>query len=523
MRPRLPHALFGLVCLLLTAGIQAAEGCPSGSPAETQKIMAPDSSPGDRFGSQFKIDGDTMVVGAWLDDDAGPNAGAAYVYQRNASSRVWEFVKKLVGSSVAGGHAFGLEVDLSGDTIVASAIFGQAAYVFERNAGGVGNWGETKRLTGAMVGSPAGFGNSVRIDGDTLVVSTNVWSGDSGRVYVYGRNAGGAGNWGLVRSLAEPASFEFGRGIRLFGDVLAIDADQDSEQGPQAGAVFVYRRHLGGVDNWGKDAKLLGNAGDALSLRALGPDLLIAQAHGSSAFGPQAGNAHVFERIDGAWSLTGLFVANDTEPGDQFGANSAIVNDTLVIPAHMDDGGRGAVYFFGRQGTGPGTWVQSCRLEAFDRAAGDNFGAAVSASGTTLAVGAASADEGGTDAGAVYLYDDAFAAPVITVTAVVRPAINPRSNGVVAVSVLSTPDFDATRIAPETLRLGPAGAEMAKPRARLEDVNADGVLDLVAHFATEATGIECGAVDARLEGKTVDGQAIVAKLSIRTTGCGRDR
>ena len=68
-------------------------------------------------------------------------------------------------------------------------------------------------------------------------------------------------------------------------------------------------------------------------------------------------------------------------------------------------------------------------------------------------------------------------------------AINLGSNGVVPVAILSTPDFDAATVDPDTVFL--AGSSVAvrgkgnKSLASVEDVNGDSLLDLVVKVETE--------------------------------------
>lgn len=68
-------------------------------------------------------------------------------------------------------------------------------------------------------------------------------------------------------------------------------------------------------------------------------------------------------------------------------------------------------------------------------------------------------------------------------------AINPASNGVVSVAILSTQDFDATTVDPATVELAGAGVAVrgksSKYLAHTEDVNGDGLLDLVVQVETE--------------------------------------
>jgi concanavalin A-like lectin/glucanase superfamily protein len=98
-------------------------------------------------------------------------------------------------------------------------------------------------------------------------------------------------------------------------------------------------------------------------------------------------------------------------------------------------------------------------------------------------------------------------------------AINPRSNGVIPVAVLSTQTFEATTVNPSSVRFGPGGARDAHTEGYIEDVNHDGKPDVVFHFRTQATGIKCGDASAFLTGQTLDGQAITGSDSIKTVGC----
>ncbi len=96
--------------------------------------------------------------------------------------------------------------------------------------------------------------------------------------------------------------------------------------------------------------------------------------------------------------------------------------------------------------------------------------------------------------------------------------INPGSQGVIPVAILSSSTFDATTIDPTTVGFGPSGAENALP-ASFQDVNGDGLLDLVLHFTTQDTGIACGNQAAVLTGKTRSKHFFSGGQSIVTVGC----
>ena len=99
-------------------------------------------------------------------------------------------------------------------------------------------------------------------------------------------------------------------------------------------------------------------------------------------------------------------------------------------------------------------------------------------------------------------------------------SINPRSKGVIPVAVLTTPTFNALTVDVATVRFsGPAGTGEAHGKGHPEDVNGDGLLDLVLHFSTPASGIKCGDTVGTLVGFTLGGDAIVGTDSIVTVGC----
>jgi hypothetical protein len=100
-----------------------------------------------------------------------------------------------------------------------------------------------------------------------------------------------------------------------------------------------------------------------------------------------------------------------------------------------------------------------------------------------------------------------------------RNSINPGSNGNIPVAILTTDTFDASSVNSSTVRFGRTGKEAAPLRSSLEDIDGDGDLDLVLHFATQQTGLQCVDSSARLSGKSFDGQPLTGSDSVRTVGC----
>jgi hypothetical protein len=83
----------------------------------------------------------------------------------------------------------------------------------------------------------------------------------------------------------------------------------------------------------------------------------------------------------------------------------------------------------------------------------------------------------------------------------------------------STEHFDALTIDPSSLRLGPYQATATNSPGLIEDVNSDGMPDLVLYFNTQDTGILCRDTSVLITGETSDGLTIMGTQAIQTEGC----
>src|SRR5262249_8473838 len=147
-----------------------------------------------------------------------------------------------------------------------------------------------------------------------------------------------------------------------------------------------------------------------------------------------SGAAYIFARTGGTWAQQAYVKASNTDANDLFGFALALSSDgnTLAVGASAESSSAtgingnqgdntamasGAVYVFVRSG---GTWAQEAYVKASNTNAHDGFGyyhrIALSADGSTLAVGAAGeasgttgingsqADNSSAFSGAVYVY-----------------------------------------------------------------------------------------------------------------------
>jgi uncharacterized repeat protein (TIGR01451 family) len=394
---------------------------------ESLKLTASDAGADDQFGMSVAVSGDVIVVGAYGEDTLGTDAGAAYVFQRMKNGAdVWGEVTKLTASDAAPGDYFGISVGVSGEVIVVGAFetaAGGAAYVFQRMENGTDSWGEVAKLTPSNPGAGNRFGYAVAVSGDVIVVGAkreDVFGlYRSGAAYVFQRMQGGTDAWGETARLipSDPhINTRFGWSVAVSGDVIVVGAVFHSEWGTDAGMAYVFQRMEGGRDVWGQVARLVGSdtaAGDQFGLAvAVSGDVIVVGAPTEDEGGTDAGAAYVFHRRQGgidAWGEVTKLTASDRAGGDRFGISVGISGDVIVVGAWgEDDGGAdaGAAYVFHRMKVSADDWGEVDKLTAPDAQADDFFGFSAAISNDVIVVGARFEGSGGTDAGAVYVFQD---------------------------------------------------------------------------------------------------------------------
>jgi len=216
---------------------------------EVKKLTASDAGIADYFGYSVAVAGDVAVVGAQLEDADGNNAGAAYIIERNAGGiNAWGEVKKLTASDSEGYERFGTSVAAAGDVVVVGAPYKAAGvpevgavYIFERNEGGANAWGEVKKLTGSNASINNRFGWSVAVASNVALIGTH----HSDTAYVFGRNEGGINAWGEVMPVySHEVNSGFGRSVSVAGDVAVVGSDNSGPVGFDTGAAYVFEKSI---------------------------------------------------------------------------------------------------------------------------------------------------------------------------------------------------------------------------------------------------------------------------------------
>ena len=350
------------------------------------KLTASGGAAYDNFGISVAVDGDTVVVGAPGNDGDGADSGSVYVFVKPTGGWATSTeMAKLTASDGAALDYFGYSVAVDGDTVLVGAYQDDdeendsedsgSAYIFTKpnSSGGWADWDlmedtETAKLTASDGADDDWFGVSVALDGKTAVIGA---SGDddkgidSGSAYVFVKPAGAWADGNETDKLTASdgeAQDNFGYSVAVGVDTVEVSGAEvevatvvvgayqhdpiDPHSDPDsplylldAGAAYVFTRDSGGV--WDGGEKLTADDGDALDYFgysvAVDVDTVVVGAYGDDDNGSASGSAYVFTRdSNGEWSQKKKLTDEDGEAGDWFGYSVAV--DTAAHTALVGAG-----------------------------------------------------------------------------------------------------------------------------------------------------------------------------------------
>lgn len=345
---------------------------------ETQKIVASDRGEGDRFGHRVDISGDLAIISALRDgeDESGgdtlEDAGSAYIFERNSTGS-WIEVQKIVASDRNSEDFFGSGVAIDGNTIIIGAdlededensenfVFSAGScYIFEKNLDGI--WVQTQKIVASDRYNANLFGRNVSIDEDYLIVSAHQNHTDSnnenplgnaGAAFIFEKNSEGI--WEEVNKVVasdRTGNDRFGSSVSISNTTAIVSASWESEDSGglntmnKSGSAYVFERDDDG--SWNEIQKLVASDrqenGKFGFSGALSGDRAVFGAYGETDdiddtnSMTSAGAAYIFKRNEnGVWNQEQKIVASDRAPNDNFGISVSITNYHTIVSSYFED------------------------------------------------------------------------------------------------------------------------------------------------------------------------------------------
>lgn len=325
------------------------------------------------------------------------------IYPVTVDPLVWAPQQTLAAGPDAGAAGFGASVAISGDTVLVGAprdatdgYHQGSASVFVRNGT---TWTEQARLVASDGAYQDGFGSAVALDGDTALVTA---PGEADAAYVFVRSGS---TWSEQAKLVPSTpSSPFGVAAALSGDTALIKVGQTT------GGVHAFVRT---GSTWSEQQIItlpFGEIynGSAGSVALDGDTAVIGAADHDVTANGYEGGAYVFSRSGAVWSQDQLLTASDATLDARFGWSVAIRGDAIVVGASGERGiqspVRGAAYVFARTGS---SWTEQAKLVASDGENFDRYGASVALDGDRAIVGAPTDSESvqNSNLGSAYVYE----------------------------------------------------------------------------------------------------------------------
>jgi hypothetical protein len=376
---------------------------------ETKKLTATPGNAQDITGYSVATNGSVAVCGAPGFNVGAIDGGAVFVF--TPASGGW-VQTRLTPADLANGDNFGRSVAIDGAVLVAGAPWADtpasnagAAHVFRFNGT---SWVWEAKLLPPDGATNDNFGAAVAISGNLIAVgapNNGPVGVKSGSAYVYHYTGAGWSYGGKLRPADAVAGDSFGWSLAARGDRVLVGAPQADNPGDASGAAYVFRFDGAG---WSLEQKLAPpdpQEGDSFGNAVAGTDgRVVVGAWGRSAKNVSSGSAVIFAYDGLAWNFEVELQALDAAAGDNFGGAVAISGSRVICgAAGNDDGGSntGSIYVFEEQN---GVWSQRAKLNTSDATTGDNFGAAVGAADGWAVAGAPDNDDSGASSGSLYVF-----------------------------------------------------------------------------------------------------------------------
>ena len=295
------------------------------------------------FGYAVAIEGNTIVVGAPLDesiDNPANTVGAVFVFEKSDDD--WVETDRIEITTTVDG-LLGMSVDISGDALIAGDPSDDeinpnagAAYIYQRNLDNT--WSQVTKLMDSTLPNAAEFGESVAIHENTAVVGMSDGT-IFGKVYLYAPSENPPNDWELIKEILNGNGF--GKSVDIFEDVLVVGSPLYDHESINDGALFSYERNRGGDNNWGQLAVLTSTnttqLGESVSIHET---TIIAGAPFSDRDSNDSGLAVMFKQDSTdptVWDNIVELIPSDPDANSRFGESVAISNDGILVGRPFSD------------------------------------------------------------------------------------------------------------------------------------------------------------------------------------------
>jgi hypothetical protein len=434
--------------------------------SELQKIQSSDTASPDQFGYSVSINGvgDIALIGAKQDYNVGGNAGAAYIFSKNVSD-IWSQRQKLLSSDIQAGDYFGVSVAINtvGDTAIIGAggedtggLNAGAAYIFTKNASDI--WSQKQKIQASDRQADDFFGYPVAINGVGDIAVVGAGAEDTGGInagaaYIFTKNASDIWSQRQKIQASDRQAYDyFGNSlvINKEGNTIIVGADREDTGGSNAGAAYIFTKNTS--DIWSEKQKILSgdiqandNFGNSVAINSNGTIALIG-AKNEDTGGSNTGSVYVFTKnASDNWIQQQKIQASDRLASARFGAytDMDLLGNTAIISANQDAAvgtNAGAAYIFTRNSSD--VWSEVGKITSSDIAANDRFGSAVTIddNGIYILVGAYLESTGGSNAGSAYAFkstltDVPIGEGVVYADVVINEAFRMKSDTVLKIKI----------------------------------------------------------------------------------------
>jgi hypothetical protein len=311
---------------------------------------------------------------------------ATVVTSETTWAQGYELVQELRHDEVRGSVGLGEDVDIEGDRMLVGTNLNESggrfvcAFVYERDEAGA--WVKQAELEFV---SETNNGCSVSLSGDTALLGAWHDEGNgslSGAAYIFERNVNG--KWAQVARFVNGTGRwgRFGWEVHLIADMALVGTSVDESAGLDGvGSVYVYKRLASG--DW-EQVQLLVEPGEPLWPVGFGQTIDVS---GDRVLIAAAGRVHTYTR-----NTSGLLEheATVTPPEDRGRTNHgygihAALHDDRVIVGMPGNGELGVTYVY--EWSPSGEWVPAGTIESAHSVMGDSFGREVVLDGDRAFVG----------------------------------------------------------------------------------------------------------------------------------------